>query len=60
LSPDEVAPRSFIIALTCLASLKDQKEAFAAGVDRYLMKPASFAKLSILLEEWQAEHQQGT
>jgi CheY-like chemotaxis protein len=60
LSPDKVAPRSFIIALTGLASLKDQREAFAAGVDRYLMKPVSFAKLSILLEEWQAELQQRT
>jgi signal transduction histidine kinase/CheY-like chemotaxis protein len=60
LSPDKVAPRSFIIALTGLASLKDQREAFAAGVDRYLMKPASFAKLSILLEECQAELEQGT
>jgi CheY-like chemotaxis protein len=55
MSHDEVAPRSFIIALTRLVSLKHQKDAFAAGVDRYLMEPATFAKLSMLLEEWQAE-----
>ncbi|KAL5409698.1 hypothetical protein PMIN03_005827 [Paraphaeosphaeria minitans] len=48
------APRSFIVALTGLSSLKDQKEAFAAGVDRYIMKPVNFKKLSLLLEMWQS------
>lgn len=50
----ETSPRSLIIALTGLSSVKDQKEAFAAGVDRYIMKPVNFAKFSLLLLEWQA------
>lgn len=48
------APRSFIVALTGLASLKAQRDAFEAGVDRYLMKPVNFAKLSTLIEKWQS------
>lgn len=48
-------PRSsLIIALTGLASVKDQREAFASGVDLYIMKPISIAKLSQLLEDWEA------
>ena len=43
---------SLIIALTGLASVRDQKEAYTAGVDSYIMKPVSFAKLTMLLEKW--------
>lgn len=45
---------SLIIALTGLASVRDQKQAYTAGVDAYVMKPVSFAKLSTLLEDWTA------
>ncbi|KAL5114157.1 hypothetical protein ACEQ8H_007954 [Pleosporales sp. CAS-2024a] len=55
LSQAESRTRSFIIALTGLASVKDQEQAFAAGIDRYMMKPASFAKLSVLLEKWRSD-----
>ncbi|PVH95826.1 hypothetical protein DM02DRAFT_600223 [Periconia macrospinosa] len=53
------ALRSFIIALTGLASLKAQRDAFEAGVDRYLMKPVNFAKLSTLIEKWQSNSVDG-
>lgn len=43
---------SLIVALTGLASIRDQKEAFTAGVDSYIMKPVSFAKLTKFLEDW--------
>ncbi|KAF2999289.1 hypothetical protein E8E13_004253 [Curvularia kusanoi] len=46
---------SLIIALTGLASVRDQKEAYTAGVDSYIMKPVSFAKLTTLLEKWMAD-----
>jgi CheY-like chemotaxis protein len=42
---------SLITALTGLASVRDQKEAYTAGVDSYIMKPVSFAKLTKLLED---------
>lgn len=45
-------PRAFIVALTGLSSLKDQKEAFAAGVDRFVMKPVQFKELKGLVGEW--------
>ncbi|KAH6622176.1 CheY-like superfamily, partial [Boeremia exigua] len=46
---------SLIIALTGLASVRDQKEAYTAGVDSYIMKPVRFAKLTELLEDWTAD-----
>jgi signal transduction histidine kinase/DNA-binding NarL/FixJ family response regulator len=48
----QAAQHSMIIALTGLASVTDQKKAYMAGVDSYLMKPVSFAKLTKLLETW--------
>lgn len=50
--PAESPRQALIIALTGLASIRDQKEAYTAGVDSYIMKPVSFAKLTTLLEEW--------
>ena len=52
LAPSQTPNHSLIIALTGLASVRDQKEAYTAGVDSYIMKPVSFAKLTTLLEKW--------
>jgi signal transduction histidine kinase/CheY-like chemotaxis protein len=52
LAPSQAPLHSLIIALTGLASVRDQKEAYTAGVDSYIMKPVSFAKLTTLLEKW--------
>jgi len=45
---------SLIIALTGLASVRDQKYAFTSGVDQYIMKPVNFAKLTPLLKDWES------
>lgn len=42
-----------IIALTGLASGKDQSEAFLAGVDLYMTKPVSFKEVGRLLDNWE-------
>lgn len=55
LGPVQAPHHSLIIALTGLASVRDQKEAYMAGVDSYIMKPVSFAKLTKLLEDWTAD-----
>ncbi|XPS76378.1 hypothetical protein M3J09_008431 [Ascochyta lentis] len=44
--------QALIVALTGLASVRDQREAFTSGVDSYIMKPVSFAKLTTLLQDW--------
>ncbi|KAF1844721.1 sensor histidine kinase-like protein/response regulator [Cucurbitaria berberidis CBS 394.84] len=38
-------PKSHIVALTGLASGQDQKDAYEAGVDTYLVKPVKFADI---------------
>ncbi|KAJ4324105.1 hypothetical protein N0V94_001458 [Neodidymelliopsis sp. IMI 364377] len=52
LPPSHAPQHSLIIALTGLASIRDQKEAFTSGVDSYIMKPVKFARLTELLEDW--------
>jgi CheY-like chemotaxis protein len=47
------AHRALIIALTGLASAKDQDEAYQAGVDVFLTKPARFGKLAEFLAQWE-------
>jgi CheY-like chemotaxis protein len=54
LSANETPQNCLIIALTGLASDRDQKEAFRSGVDLYITKPVSFAKISKLLDNWEA------
>jgi CheY-like chemotaxis protein len=54
LPPTEPPQNCLIIALTGLASDRDQKEAFRSGVDLYITKPVSFAKVSKLLNNWEA------
>jgi len=53
-SDPSVRPASaLIIALTGLASAKDQSEAFLAGVDLYMTKPVSFKEVGRLLDNWE-------
>jgi CheY-like chemotaxis protein len=54
LSPMETPPSCLIIALTGLASARDQSEAFMSGFDMYITKPVSFAEISRLLDNWEA------
>ena len=49
----ERAP-ALIIALTGLASSRDQTEAFTSGVDLFLTKPVSFKEVGKLLDNWEA------
>ena len=43
---------ALIIALTGLASERDQSEAFASGVDLFMTKPVSFREVGQLLNNW--------
>jgi signal transduction histidine kinase/CheY-like chemotaxis protein len=54
LPPLETPPSCLIIALTGLASARDQSEAFTSGFDLYITKPVSFAEVSRLLDNWEA------
>ena len=45
--------RALIIALTGLASSRDQTEAFRNGVDLFLTKPVSFKEVGRLLDNWE-------
>ena len=47
-------PPALIVALTGLASSRDQTEAFASGVDLFLTKPVSFKEVGKLLDNWEA------
>ncbi|MCJ1399586.1 hypothetical protein MMC11_002788 [Xylographa trunciseda] len=49
------SPRALIIALTGLASARDQHEAFTCGVDLFMTKPMSFKEMGKLLDNWEAE-----
>ena len=44
---------ALIIALTGLASGRDQAEAFSSGVDVFLTKPISFKEVGKLLDNWE-------
>ena len=52
-TPSPVSP-ALIIALTGLASSRDQSEAFTCGVDLFLTKPMSFKEVGRLLDNWEA------
>lgn len=45
-------PAAYIIALTGLASSRDQTEAYNSGVDLFMTKPASFREVGKLLDNW--------
>ena len=52
---DEQKPTpALIIALTGLASSRDQTEAFTSGVDLFMTKPVSFKEVGRLLDNWEA------
>jgi signal transduction histidine kinase/CheY-like chemotaxis protein len=53
LPPYQTPPCSLIIALTGLASGRDQSEAFTSGFDLYLVKPISFREVGRLLDSWE-------
>jgi CheY-like chemotaxis protein len=48
------AGASFIIALTGQASSRDQDQAFASGVDKFVTKPMSLSHLKVLLNDLEA------
>ena len=50
--PSPVSP-ALIIALTGLASSRDQSEAFTSGVDLFMTKPMSFKEVGRLLDNWE-------
>ncbi|EXJ66842.1 uncharacterized protein A1O5_10037 [Cladophialophora psammophila CBS 110553] len=47
-------PGAMIIALTGLASARDQTEVFSSGCDIYMTKPVSFKEVGKLLNNWEA------
>ena len=47
---------ALIVALTGLASERDQTEAFESGVDIFMVKPVSFKEVEKLLDKWQTEN----
>jgi CheY-like chemotaxis protein len=50
-SSSALTTSAYIVALTGLASDRDEDEALAAGVDKFVTKPVQFNKLSSLLKE---------
>lgn len=50
---DENGKRSFIVAVTGMASEQEQDEAFDAGVNRFVVKPLRFPQMKTPLEEWE-------
>lgn len=51
---NNVQSPAMVIALTGLASGRDQAEGFASGCDIYLTKPVSFKEVGRLLDNWGA------
>lgn len=45
--------KALIVALTGLASGRDQDEAFTSGVDLFMTKPVSFKEVGRLLDHWE-------
>jgi CheY-like chemotaxis protein len=53
-SPTTPAPRpALVVALTGLASAKEQKEAFRSGFDSFITKPVRLESLNEILAEWE-------
>ncbi|KAF2122150.1 hypothetical protein BDV96DRAFT_594074 [Lophiotrema nucula] len=52
---DSLRKRATIVALTGLASQKDEEEAFKAGVDMFVTKPVKFGKLNEILMMWKLD-----
>ena len=45
---------ALIIALTGLASTRDQSEALSSGIDLFLTKPVAFKEVGQMLDNWEA------
>ena len=58
-SEDAKEKRALIIALTGLASSRDQTEAFNSGVDLFLTKPVSFKEVGRILDNWERQNGDG-
>ncbi|KAK3082254.1 hypothetical protein LTS18_010671 [Coniosporium uncinatum] len=54
LPPSRTPTAALIIALTGLASGRDQSEAFTSGFDLYMTKPVSMREVGRLLDNWRA------
>ncbi|KAI9838064.1 MAG: hypothetical protein M1819_006219 [Sarea resinae] len=50
---------ALIIALTGLASSRDQSEALLSGVDLFMTKPVSFREVGRLLDNWETNNETG-
>ena len=48
---------ALVIALTGLASSRDQNEAFTSGIDLFLTKPVAFREVGKLLDNWEANRE---
>lgn len=46
-------PQAFVVALTGLASRKDEDKAYRSGIDLVITKPVKFGKLTELFEKWE-------
>lgn len=48
---------ALVIALTGLASSRDQNEAFTSGIDLFLTKPVAFKEVGKMLDNWEANRE---
>ena len=48
---------ALVIALTGLASSRDQSEAFTSGIDLFLTKPVAFKEVGKMLDNWEANRE---
>jgi CheY-like chemotaxis protein len=48
---------ALVIALTGLASSRDQSEAFSCGIDLFLTKPVAFKEVGKMLDNWEANRE---
>ena len=48
---------ALVIALTGLASSRDQSEAFSSGIDLFLTKPVAFKEVGKMLDNWEANRE---
>ncbi|KAL5346645.1 hypothetical protein ACLOAV_008352 [Pseudogymnoascus australis] len=54
---EKLSTPALVIALTGLASSRDQNEAFASGIDLYLTKPVAFKEVGKILDNWVANRE---
>jgi CheY-like chemotaxis protein len=54
---EEARTPALVIALTGLASSRDQTEAFSSGIDLFLTKPVAFKEVGKMLDNWEANRE---